>query len=429
MDSSTEQLVPRESISHSEGVSKFGAVFIVCNAALGAGLLNFPYAYALAGGWRISLIMQVLVLLLSICGLHFLAKAAKEKNVSSYQDTVREVVGVRFGIMSMTFIMLYTFGCCITFQIVLGDQLDLVFEQIFSNTNVWFLDRRFTITVIGFASILPLCIPKDIGFLRHASLLGFLSCIFVVFVIVTRYADPTADQVPRPSVVPEWPYSISSFMSALPSLFFAYQCHVSSVPIYASMADQSPKSWILVAGMSLICCCFVYTLAGTFGYLTFGLDVNPDILKSYPANDPLVIVARALIAVVMITSYPILAFCGRSAFLSISGLDTFYPELTEEEKARKEKWRRIIPTIVWFCAALALAISVPNIADVISVIGSLAAFFIMIFPGLIMVDLAVDHVGWQKSCLKILQVSVGSVLIIVGVWIFGVTTTLAILNF
>ena len=53
--------------------------------------------------------------------------------------------------------------------------------------------------------------------------------------------------------------------------------------------------------MALIACCFVYTLAGTFGYLSFGLEVNPDILKSYPANDPLVIVARALIAVVMIT--------------------------------------------------------------------------------------------------------------------------------
>ena len=104
--------------------------------------------------------MQIIVLALSIVGLHFLAKAAKEKNVSNYQDTVREVVGVRFGVMSMTFIMLYTFGCCITFQIVLGDQLDLVFEQIFSNTDVWYLDRRFTITVIGFVSILPLCIPK-----------------------------------------------------------------------------------------------------------------------------------------------------------------------------------------------------------------------------------------------------------------------------
>ena len=77
-------------------------------------------------------------------------------------------------------------------------------------------------------------------------------------------------------------------------------------------------------------------------------------------------------------------------------MDTFYEEIPEEEKIRKEKWRRIVPTIVWFTAALALAISVPNIADVISVIGSLAAFFIMIFPGLIMVDLAVDHVGWHK---------------------------------
>lgn len=68
-----------------EGVSKFGAIFIVCNAALGAGLLNFPYAYALAGGWRISLIMQICVLLIALAGLHYLAKGAKESSTGTYQ--------------------------------------------------------------------------------------------------------------------------------------------------------------------------------------------------------------------------------------------------------------------------------------------------------------------------------------------------------
>ena len=54
-------------------------------------------------------------------------------------------------------------------------------------------------------------------------------------------------------------------------------------------------------GTGLVLCCVVYTLTGTFGYLTFGLDVNSDILKSYPASDPLVIAARVLMAVAMVT--------------------------------------------------------------------------------------------------------------------------------
>jgi len=44
-------------------------------------------------------------------------------------------------------------------------------------------------------------------------------------------------------------------------------------------------------------------LTGTFGYLTFGTGVNSDILKSYPPDDPLVIAARVLMAVAMVTRY------------------------------------------------------------------------------------------------------------------------------
>ena len=54
-----------DSEDESQGVSKFGAIFIVCNAALGAGLLNFPHAYAMAGGWPICLGMQIAVMILA----------------------------------------------------------------------------------------------------------------------------------------------------------------------------------------------------------------------------------------------------------------------------------------------------------------------------------------------------------------------------
>lgn len=43
----------------STGVSSMGAVFIVVNAALGAGLLNFPAAFSMAGGVSAGLLLQM----------------------------------------------------------------------------------------------------------------------------------------------------------------------------------------------------------------------------------------------------------------------------------------------------------------------------------------------------------------------------------
>lgn len=43
----------------SRGVSSWAAVFIVVNAALGAGLLNFPAAFNLAGGVTAGVMLQM----------------------------------------------------------------------------------------------------------------------------------------------------------------------------------------------------------------------------------------------------------------------------------------------------------------------------------------------------------------------------------
>lgn len=51
--------------------------------------------------------------------------------------------------------------------------------------------------------------------------------------------------------------------------------------------------------------------AGLYGYLTFGEDVAPDVLMSYPGNDPVVIVARLLFGVSIVTIYPIVVLLGR----------------------------------------------------------------------------------------------------------------------
>lgn len=51
--------------------------------------------------------------------------------------------------------------------------------------------------------------------------------------------------------------------------------------------------------------------SGICGFLTFGAAVDPDVLLSYPSEDMAVAVARAFIILSVLTSYPILHFCGR----------------------------------------------------------------------------------------------------------------------
>jgi len=48
---------------------------------------------------------------------------------------------------------------------------------------------------------------------------------------------------------------------------------------------------------------------------------------------------------------------------------------------RREQRRRILQTLVWFTITLTLALFIPDIGRVISLIGGLAACFIFVFPG------------------------------------------------
>lgn len=48
-----------EAEERRRGVSPVGAVFIVVNAALGAGLLNFPAAFSMAGGVTAGVMLQM----------------------------------------------------------------------------------------------------------------------------------------------------------------------------------------------------------------------------------------------------------------------------------------------------------------------------------------------------------------------------------
>lgn len=60
------------------------------------------------------------------------------------------------------------------------------------------------------------------------------------------------------------------------------------------------------------------SVAGVYGYLTFGKDVKADILMSYTGDDILMLIARLLFGISIITIYPIILLLGRSGTLQLN---------------------------------------------------------------------------------------------------------------
>uniref|UniRef100_A0A667YNB1 Sodium-coupled neutral amino acid transporter 7 n=1 Tax=Myripristis murdjan TaxID=586833 RepID=A0A667YNB1_9TELE len=399
----------------SGGVSSIGAVFIVVNAALGAGLLNFPAAFYMAGGITAGVMLQLFMLIFIISGLVILGYCSQVSNESTYQEVVRASCGKVTGVLCEIAIAVYTFGTCIAFFIVIGDQLDHC-ECICSYVH-WYTDRRFTIVVTAVLVILPLSIPKEIGFQKYASALSVMGTWYVTIVVIVRYIWPDKNMTPGyiPTSAPSW----TAVFNAMPTICFGFQCHVSSVPVFNSMRRSELKPWGLVVTLSMIICLFVYTGTGVCGFLSFGSKVNQDVLISYPSDDIAVAIARAFIVICVVTSYPILHFCGRAV---IEGLWLRFRGEQVEVCVRREQRRRVLQTLVWFSLTLILALFIPDIGRVISLIGGLAACFIFVFPGLCLIQAKLSETERRSASWHGLVVY-GVVMVTTGAFIFGLTTT------
>ncbi|KAG7468625.1 hypothetical protein MATL_G00145070 [Megalops atlanticus] len=408
------------------GTSATGAVFIVVNAALGAGLLNFPAAFNTAGGVTSGVVLQMCMLVFIISGLVILAYCSQVSNETTYQEVVRAVCGRVTGVICEVAIAVYTFGTCIAFLIIIGDQLDkliaaMAHEPEGELSTAWYTDRRFTIVLTSVLIILPLSIPKEIGFQKYASALSVLGTWYVTIVVIIKYIWP--DKEVTPGFIPTSPSSWTAVFNAMPTICFGFQCHVSSVPVFNSMRRREIRSWGGVVTVGMIICLFVYTGTGVCGFLSFGSDVSQDVLMSYPSNDIAVAVARAFIIICVVTSYPILHFCGRAV---LEGLWLRFRDEPVEVDVGRERRRRVIQTVTWFFLTLILALFIPDIGRVISLIGGLAACFIFVFPGLCLIQAKLSEIQEVRPGSWWGLVSYGVFMVTVGAFIFGQTTTSAI---
>ncbi|MED6236745.1 hypothetical protein XENOCAPTIV_009542, partial [Xenoophorus captivus] len=105
-------------------LGSMGAVFIMLKSALGAGLLNFPWAFERAGGVRSAVSVELISLVFLISGLIILGYSSSISGQYTYQAVVKKLCGRAIGQLCEICFVFNLFMISVAFLVIVNDQLE-----------------------------------------------------------------------------------------------------------------------------------------------------------------------------------------------------------------------------------------------------------------------------------------------------------------
>uniref|UniRef100_A0A672PCU6 Sodium-coupled neutral amino acid transporter 3-like n=1 Tax=Sinocyclocheilus grahami TaxID=75366 RepID=A0A672PCU6_SINGR len=356
-----------------EGKTSFGmSVFNLSNAIMGSGILGLSYAMANTG-IILFLVLLTSIAVLSLYSVHLLLRSAEVVGIRAYEQLGKRAFGHPGKILAAVVITMHNIGAMSSYLFIVKYELPLVIQAFLGlqhSSGEWFLNGNYLIIIVSVFIILPLALMRQLGYLGYTS--GFsLTCMvfFLISVIYKKFNIPCPfDVISVTLVVFQTAYTV-------PILAFAFVCHPEVLPIYTELRNPTKRRMQAIANVSILGMFVMYLLTAIFGYLTFYLNTEAELLHTYSKVDPLdtlILCVRLAVLVAVTLTVPVVLFPIRRALLQL-----LFPD-------KPFHWLRhiSIALCLLFIANL-LVIFVPNIRDIFGIIGATSApSLIFILPGL-----------------------------------------------
>ena len=229
----------------------------------------------------------------------------------TYEELGRAAYGTAGRLAVLISKSMYSFGCLIAYIVVIRDNFGPALRRIINSDNGdWLNDDNFLAFWVSALVMLPLSCPRTMKPLAKFSFVSVLSVVFLVLVVIYLYF---ACVNPRPSedssFYTNWIEirSLMGFIESLGTFVFTFVCHHTVNLAYESLPQtiQTPQTWRKVSTYSITLALESSLAIGIFAYLTFGSDTPADVLMGYPANLTLANIARLLLCLTMILTFPL----------------------------------------------------------------------------------------------------------------------------
>eukprot|EP00041_Stephanoeca_diplocostata_P019371 m.417182 g.417182 ORF g.417182 m.417182 type:complete len:462 (-) comp21286_c0_seq4:1758-3143(-) len=284
----------------SDGLDKaakagfWACVFNLSNAALGAGILTYPYAYNRAGygigifftlafgclmGYTLVVISQ------GAERAYALAREGKAQIKSgSYQEVVAAIIGPAAGKTINLLLLVYLTLSCISYVIIMFEQLNtiLISQNIHSS-----ITKKIILTpIVGWAIGYPLANVPNMAWYGVPSTISQFGVVYIV-VVVCYYGFTNANTSAPGYDAPIKVYKTNPLLLAecIPLVAFSYQCHVTCPLVYNSMKNRSIGRMRLVIVTCISICVLLYVPTAIAGYYMLGEATPSDVLNGFCKED------------------------------------------------------------------------------------------------------------------------------------------------
>ncbi|KAK1166840.1 sodium-coupled neutral amino acid transporter 2-like [Acipenser oxyrinchus oxyrinchus] len=437
---------------YSPGTTSFGmSVFNLGNAIMGSGILGLSYAMANTG-IALFVVLLIAVSIFSLYSVHLLLKTANEGGSLLYEQLGYKAFGMPGKLAASLSITMQNIGAMSSYLYIVKYELPIVIQAFLGmkeNTGEWYINGDYLVLTVSLLIILPLSLLRNLGYLGYTSGFSLLCMVFFVIVVIYKsfqiscllifendalnatlnytvahvaavvretavtVQNATADEDTCTTKYFVWN---SQTVYAVPILTFAFVCHPAVLPIYEELKDRSRKRMQNVSNVSFFAMFVMYLLAALFGYITFGNNVEPELLHTYSKVykfDVVLLIVRLAVLTAVTLTVPVVLFPIRT---SVNQLLCASKEFS---------WvRHTIITFILLGSTNVLVIFVPTIRDIFGFVGaSAAAMLIFILPSAFYIKLvkkepmkSVQKIGAVIFCISGFFVMIGSMTLIILDW-------------
>lgn len=385
---------PESVVDHSQGTLNMQMAFMnMANLILGAGIIGQPFAFkntGLVGG----ILSMVLLTGLIDWTLRLIVINAEKSHTQLYQDTVLKCFGMWGRLLLLLLILLFAYGGCMAFCIIIGDTIPHVLRALLPNAITapgtalgWLFTRRVIIVVFTTFISYPLSLNRDISKLAKA--LGFALIGMTIIVVLAVIRAPLVENDLRGSLTkPEWTIN-SLIFQGVSVISFALVCHHNTIYIYNSLRNATIDKFAKITHIACFVLMLFCGLMAINGLVNFGDKTKGNLLNNFRSDDFWINIARFCFGLNMLTTFPLEIYVVRDVF----------KDLVVERNAEggtggvEMSWRQhvTVTTLLVFSSMLVLLFTC-NLGIILELIGlTLASLMAYIIPPLCYVKLCYDE--------------------------------------
>ncbi|KAI3366942.1 hypothetical protein L3Q82_009586 [Scortum barcoo] len=450
IDAESQNFLPEHNLGkkkynteYHQGNASFGmSVFNLGNAIMGSGILGLSYAMANTG-IALFVILLVAVAIFSLYSVHLLLKTANEGGALVYEQLGYKAFGMPGKLAASCSITMQNIGAMSSYLYIVKYELPIVIQAfVGSNNSEWYTNGDYLVLLVTVSIILPLSLLRNLGYLGYTSGLSLLCMVFfLIVVIIKKFQIPcplpedvnalnetikvlnttlsqlnsTAVDYSEDACTPKYFVFNSQTVYAVPILTFAFVCHPAILPMYEELKDRSRQKMQNVANVSFLAMFIMYLLAALFGYLTFNVHVEPELLHTYSRfykADVILLIVRLAVLTAVTLTVPVVLFPIRTSVNQLLCASKDFSWI-----------RHTIITVALLAGTNAMVIFVPTIRDIFGFIGaSAAAMLIFILPSAFYIKLV------KKESMKSIQKIGATAFLLCGFVVMIVSMILIVLD-